>query len=65
MDSLTEYAVYPEIQIDMNNIFTVKLISKDGLVVFDEIGVGRTNAEAREKAKALIATEIIKYKRGE
>jgi len=65
MIALEVHEVYPQINIDVNNIFTVQLFKLDGEVVFDEIGVGRTREEARTKAKDLVTTEMNKYLKGE
>lgn len=65
MKALESYSVYSQIDIDVNNIFTVKLIDLGGDVKFEDIGVGRTRDEARSKAKALVVQEIEPYGIGE
>jgi len=57
--------VYPQINIDVNNIYTVKLFDIQGNEKFDEIGVGRTFEEARSKAKAVVDEQMKQYNKGE
>jgi len=62
--NLKTHTAYAEINITPHHIFTVKIIDENRKVQFEDIGAGKTNEEARVKAKALIESKSSEFLRG-
>ena len=63
--NLSTHTAYQEIDINEHNVFTVKLIERDGTVVFDDMGAGVDRKDAKKRALELIAKEEPAYRKGE
>jgi len=62
--NLKTHTAYPEITVDQNHIFTIKIVDANGSVQFEDIGAGKNNIDARSRAKAIVERESINYKKG-
>lgn len=59
--NLKTHTAYAEIDISPHNIFTVKIISGKGEVLFEDMGAGKDQKEARTKANNIVHFESSKY----
>jgi len=59
--NLKTHTAYPEIDIDENHQYTVRLYAQNGTCVFTLNGSGKTRAEALKKARAAIDAEAPNY----
>lgn len=62
--NLKTHTAYAEVNITPHNVFTIKIIDSDGKIKFEDMGAGKTNDEARAKAKALIESKSSEFIRG-
>lgn len=60
---LKTHTAYAEINIKSNNTFEVRITNEKGAVQFKDIGVGASNLDARNKAKALVESKSIHFLR--
>lgn len=63
--NLKTHTAYPEVHINEHHVFVVKIFSQSGKLLFEDVGAGKDNQDARSRSRAMVETQMKNYVRKE